>query len=153
MEYKRADQKDIEKLVRMRMEYLKEDFGELNDDMRQSIVQTLPDYFNSHLNKDVFAYIAEEEVAVGTAILVFCEKPANPNFITGRTGLVMNVYTSKEFRRRGIARKLMEMLLEDARNMKLDCIELQATECGYELYKKLGFKEKQSSYKSMRLVI
>ena len=53
----------------------------------------------------------------------------------------MNVFTLKEWQRRGIARNMVSMLIEDARNRGATEISLDATEEGRPLYSKLGFTD------------
>ena len=76
----------------------------------------------------------------------------SPAFITGMTGLVMNVYTKPEHRHMGYARRLMELLMGDAERMGLSAVELKATEAGYGLYAALGFEESGSKYRPTRWV-
>ena len=53
----------------------------------------------------------------------------------------MNVYTMEEWQRRGIARKMVTMLIEDAWSRGVTEITLDATEEGRPLYNKLGFTD------------
>ena len=87
---------------------------------------------------------------VSCAMLVVTEKPANPSFITGKTGTVLNVYTEKSYRKKGIATIIMNNLIEYSKALGLDFIELKATKEGYPLYKKLGFEEQHSTYTPMK---
>jgi GNAT superfamily N-acetyltransferase len=57
----------------------------------------------------------------------------------GREGIVMNVYTEPEARRRGVARALMQMVLAWARHEPLDSLVLRASDDGRPLYESLGF--------------
>ena len=154
MKYRRAENSDIDSLVNMRIAYLNDDYGFLDVITEEKIKKSLPDYFSKHLNCDLFAYLAEDDNAniVATALLLVFEKPANPSFITGKTGSVLNVFTDKNHRRLGIAKHLMEMLLSDAEKMKLDFVELKATKDGYPLYKKIGFLDEKSSYTPMKYI-
>ncbi len=146
MEFAVATHDDIEELIKMRMFYLYEYFKEITEEQKKSIMEQLPQYFTRHLGKDMMAFVAKENnTIISTAFLVIMEKPANLNFITGTIGEVLNVYTCKEYRRQGIARQLMEMLIDYAKACKLDFLELKATSDGYPLYKKLGFNETQHS--------
>ena len=154
MNYRIATNSDIDSLVNMRIAYLNDDYGVLDEITEEKIKKSLPDYFSKHLNHDWFAYLSEDDnmCIVATALLLVAEKPANPNFITGKTGAVLNVYTDKNYRRLGIAKHLMEMLLSDAEKMRLDFVELKATKDGYPLYKKIGFLEEKSNYTSMKYI-
>ena len=60
---------------------------------------------------------------------------------SGRQGLIMNMYVSPDFRRRGIARNILKMLIQDALEKGVTYITLEATETGKLFYKKCGFKK------------
>ena len=140
-------------LTDIRMAYLLEDFPEMSPETAEHIRAGLPVYYAGHLNRDFFAYIAEEDgKAVGSAFLVVKEMPPNSNFPNGRIGDVLNVYVRPEYRRQGIAKALMELLISDAKAFELDYIELKASEDGYPLYKKLGFRDSVSSFRPMKLI-
>lgn len=154
MEFSIATHNDIDQLVKMRMLYLKEHFKEITEVQKKSIEEQLPKYFAKHLGKDMIAFVAKENnEIISTAFLIIIEKPANLNFMTGIIGEVLNVYTCNEYRRQGIARHLMEMLMEEAEERRLDFLELKATKDGYPLYKKLGFNEMQPSGVLMKYMI
>lgn len=154
MIFRRLDKGDISLLIDMRLKYIDETAPDILPDVRKAIGDSLPDYFERHIERDLFAFAAfDDGVIVSTAFLLIVEKPANPNFITGRTGTVLNVFTVRSHRRIGIAAKVVSMLLDHARSEKLDFVELQATRDGYPLYKKLGFSEKENSYTSMKYAL
>ncbi len=141
-------------LTDIRMAYLMEDFPEMPAEQAEQIRERLPRYCTEHLNRDLFAYIAEDSSnIIGSAFLVLEERPPNPSFPHGRTGTVLNVYVSPEYRHRGIASQVMELLISDAKEMELDYIELKASADGYPLYKKLGFEDSISSFKPMKLIL
>lgn len=152
MKIHRVNHNYIHTLVELRLTYLQYHFGELSKDEQNQLLKQLPDYFTRHLEKDFFAYIAEDEgKAVSTAFLVINEKPANPNFITGKTGMLLNVYTDPDYRRQGIATKILKELIEIAKKENLSYIEIVATEAGIPVYRKLGFIEKVADNMEMRL--
>lgn len=51
----------------------------------------------------------------------------------------MNVYTRNSYHRQGIALRMMQLLIEDAKQKGVTEISLDATELGYSLYEKCGF--------------
>jgi GNAT superfamily N-acetyltransferase len=59
----------------------------------------------------------------------------------GRQALVVNVFTEPEFRRKGVARMLMEALMEWASTAGVDALILHAAPDGRALYESLGFKQ------------
>jgi ribosomal protein S18 acetylase RimI-like enzyme len=77
----------------------------------------------------------------------------SPAFMSGKTGIVLNVYTRPESRRQGHARKLMEAMLADAKAMDLAVIELKATDDGYPLYRSLGFEDDSTTHRAMRMML
>jgi GNAT superfamily N-acetyltransferase len=57
-----------------------------------------------------------------------------------RRGNILNVYTAKTFRRRGLARWLMEAVLLWCRQNGIDTVILHASPAGKSLYESLGFE-------------
>lgn len=96
------------------------------------------------------AWLAYEGLqAVGTATLTLA--PTLPRLDGGRRkaqsrawvdGRVRNVYVDPAFRRRGIARALMEALLNEADREGVDRLALGSSELGRPLYELLGFVAK-----------
>lgn len=151
MEYRQARQADIKTLINMRMAYLQEDYSVIIEEERAQLNNQLPNYFKQHLNKDLKAYIAlDKGKIVAVALLLIIEKPANPSFLTGKIGNVLNVYTMPEYRKQGIASRLMGQMICDAKLLELSYIELKATKMGRSLYEDLGFESVQSSYTIMQ---
>ncbi len=150
----KASEKEINELMKLRLAYLQEDLGAISEQDLQRMKEALPKYFVNHLNRDLFVYVArKEEEILACAFLLVVEKPMSPAFITGKTGTVLNVYTKPEHRKNGYAKKLMHMLLEDAKENGLSTIELKATEDGYHLYKSVGFEDVVSKYHNMRFEV
>lgn len=150
MVFEKAANKDIEYLTKLRLAYLIEDYGTVDEKELAIIESDLPGYFYKNLNKNIFAYLGrDEQEVVACALLLVVEKPMSPAFINGKTGTVLNVYTKPEYRHKGYAKKLINMLLKDAADMDLSVVELKATEDGYSLYKWAGFKDAASKYHQM----
>lgn len=151
----RAILADLDQLVRLRLGYLQDDFGELSPDQRTLIAAGLPAYFEHHLGRDIFAYVARDAkgTIVSCAWMLLVDKPPSPRFPHGRTGVLFNVYTVPERRRQGLARRVMERLIADARERQLDVIELHATSDGYPLYSLLGFEDDSNAHIAMRMML
>lgn len=154
MNIRKAGKEDIAQLVEMRIKYLTVDCGEMSAEQIEAIRKQLPEYFERQLGTGVLAYAAEEEgILVSTVLMVIVEKPANPHFITGKTGTLLNVYTRPEYRRQGLAGKLIDLAIQDAKQLNLSYIDLGASKEGYPLYKKIGFTESHSDFVPMKLVL
>ncbi len=150
MQYMRADRADIDALTEMRFAYIKADMGVSIED-GVSMKEKIPLYFERHLDRDIFAFVAKDEgIMVATALLLIIEKPSNPHFINGKVGNVLSVYTLEGYRHQAISTRLMQEIILFSKEKDLDFIELSATEEGYPLYKKLGFKEYKTPYVPMR---
>lgn len=150
--YRKAKPADIPVLIELRLAYMHETHHDLDSAVFDKIAEQSKGYFQEHLRRDCVVYLAEDnDKAVGCVFFLLINKPASPLFITGKTGTLMNVYTLPEYRRMGIAEKLVSMTIEDGKAWDLSYIELRATECGYPLYKKLDFVEDKSIYMSMKL--
>ena len=152
MIFEKATIKDINGLTDLRLAYLQEDLGVITD--KELIQESLPGYYEKHLNKDLMVYVArDEEDIVSCAFLLIVEKPMSPSFITGKTGTVLNVYTKPGYRHRGYAKELMTMMLEEATAQDVSVIELKSTEDGYLLYKSVGFEDVVVKYHNMKIVL
>ncbi len=149
---RKATADDIERLIRLRLQYLAEHFGDISD-TKQQIVGQLNVYFKAHLGRDFIAFLAEDSgLPVACAFLVVQEKSANPRFPGGRTGLLLNVYTLADYRRMGAASLLLSAVIEEGGRLALSYIELSATEAGEPLYRKFGFEKKDSSHEMMLVI-
>ena len=57
----------------------------------------------------------------------------------GRHAIIINVFTEPDWRRRGIAKLLVEKIIAWARAERLDRLVLHASDEGRSLYAKMGF--------------
>ncbi len=58
----------------------------------------------------------------------------------GAQAIVINVYTEPDFRRRGLARRLMQELIAWARRSEQESLVLHTSRDGVALYESMGFK-------------
>ena len=152
MNIRQANIEDIDILIQLRFDYLLADRGNLTAEEEKVIRSQLISYFAKHINDDFIAILAEiDNNVVSTAFLAIAEKPANPAFITGKTGTLLNVLTYPDYRRMGLASKVIYKIIEEAKQLGVSYIELSATPDGKPLYEKLGFTEPKSKYASMKL--
>jgi GNAT superfamily N-acetyltransferase len=82
----------------------------------------------------------EQRAIIAGAGLSIEDFPATPRDQTGRRAYVMNVYTDPPYRHRGLARRLMQTLLDWCRANGIQTVALQASDKGRPLYESLGFK-------------
>ena len=144
---------DIPALCRLRFAYFEDDFGTLPEETVREINKQLPDYFAAHLGRDCIAPVAvsADGTVCACALLITEEKPANPFFPNGKSGTVLGVYTMPEYRHRGCASTVMQMLIDWAKAHDLSIIRLSATAEGKCVYEKLGFTVNEHRYTDMEL--
>ncbi len=65
--------------------------------------------------------------------------------VFGRTAWLAHIIVDKEFRGKGLARKIVDHLLEKITGFQCESISLIATDLGYPVYERSGFK-KQTEY-------
>jgi GNAT superfamily N-acetyltransferase len=77
--------------------------------------------------------------AVGSGGVVFDQHPPGPTNLSGRTGYIMNLVTDPRYRRRGIARQMMQTMIKWLAEQGIQRVTLHATDVGRPLYNELGF--------------
>ncbi len=150
--FNEATKEDINELVRMRIAYMKDDFGSVSEHERQCMETQLPDYFERKLGTELVAFVAKDgDRIVSVAYLHIIEMPANSILLNGLYGEVLSVFTEPEYRRRGLCSTLMRNLVEYGKKRGLGRIDLSATDEGYPIYAKVGFRDKEHRYRDMRM--
>ena len=147
---------DITELMELRLAYLTDDFGSLGEGESASLLEELAPYLRARIGRDLKVFVARDTGAgmiACSAWLLLVDKPPSPRFPHGRTGVLFNVYTRPEYRRRGLATRVMRALIAEARDLELDVVELHATDDGYPLYVSLGFADDTMTHKAMRLML
>lgn len=85
--------------------------------------------------------ISDEERPVASAGLLILDWPPHPFDPTGETrAYLLNVFVDPEYRRRGLARSLVEFCLSEAHRRNIRVVTLHASREGAPLYEQLGFK-------------
>ena len=97
------------------------------------------DYF---LNGDHLTVLAMDgDRAIGCASMSFFRMMPTFSHPTGKRAHLMNVYIRSEYRRQGIARKMVELLIEKTWEKGATEISLDATALGRPLYECIGFTD------------
>ncbi|MBM1107242.1 GNAT family N-acetyltransferase [Aurantibacter crassamenti] len=116
---------------------VKDLFNELNSNIKQlSLTETL-----KNNNNIVLAVCKEDNTLIAMAAMVTYK------VISGHKGMIEDVIVSGNQRGKGLGRKLMEKLLDEAKNMELNEIILFSGHhrtAAISLYKSLGFQLKDS---------
>ncbi len=83
--------------------------------------------------------ISDSGEIVGGAGLWIREGTPDPTDFATQRGYVMNVYVEPDHRRQGLARLLMQTLMDWCKDHQLYNVNLHASDAGRPLYEKLGF--------------
>jgi GNAT superfamily N-acetyltransferase len=77
--------------------------------------------------------------AVGSGGVVFDQHPPSLTNLSGQIGYIMNLVTVPSYRRRGIGRRVMQIMVKWLAGQGIQHITLHRTDMGRPLYKELGF--------------
>ncbi|MDE7478019.1 MAG: GNAT family N-acetyltransferase [Lachnospiraceae bacterium] len=140
-EYKKARIQDIDKLVQTRIIVLRA-ANRLTDDADMSHVEreSYEYYKRALVTGEHIAYLVYNDGKfVGTGGVSFYQVMPTYHNPSGRKAYIMNMYTAPEYRRQGIAYKMLDLLTAEARKQGILQIALEATDMGRPLYEKYGF--------------
>lgn len=87
------------------------------------------------------AWMAETEggMVVSGGGIAIVPWPGSPDFPMPRRGWILGIYTDPEFRRLGIARQIMDTIIEWCRSEGFGYVSLHASKFGRPLYEGMGF--------------
>jgi GNAT superfamily N-acetyltransferase len=108
-----------------------------------SVLEGNRDYFRRKLaSGDFLAFLAEEGgQIVATSGMVVYEAPPTPGNPSGVEGYIMNMYTVPGARGRGLATRLVDALVEEARTLGARRTWLRASDAGKPVYERYGFHQ------------
>lgn len=137
LEYKRLTEKELDIFINMRINQLREEGAEEEIDLKPALM----DYYIRHLADGTFvSWLAVDgEKIIGTSGMSFVEKPPYFGCPSGRMGLLSSMFTDPNYRRRGIARELLDRVVEEARKYGCGTIQITASDLGVKLYTAYGF--------------
>ena len=119
-----------------------EAMGHTDRHMLDEVVRVSDIYFRKALaNGRYRGWVAEadEPRVVGGGGVVLNDWPAHPKESMPLRVWILNMYVEPEFRRRGIAKSLMEAMLAWCRSEGFKNVSLHASDEGKPLYESLGF--------------
>ena len=116
-EYKKATIADIDELVRTRIIVLRT-ANKLSNDVDMSLVEkeSYEYYKNALETGEHIAYLVyDNETFIGAGGVSFYRVMPTYHNPTGKKAYIMNMYTHPEYRRKGIAYHVLQLLTEDAK--------------------------------------
>ena len=140
IEYKKLDESQLETFIEMRIRQLREEGAKEDFDLKPA----LRDYYARHMTDGTFvSWLALDTDAdnkiVGTSGMSFVEKPPYFGCPSGKIGLLSSMFTDPDYRRLGIARELLSLVVEEARAYGCGTVQITASDMGVLLYTNFGF--------------
>ena len=135
--YRKMTAADLDTFISMRITQLREEGATEDIDLEPA----LKDYYNRHLADGTFvSWLAlDGEKIIGTSGMSFVEKPPYFSCPTGRIGLLSSMFTDPGYRRMGIARELLDRVVNEAREYGCGAVHITASDMGVKLYTAYGF--------------
>ena len=137
IEYRRLSKEYLETFIQMRITQLREEGAKEEIDLAPA----LRDYYDRHMADGTFvSWLAfDGEKIIGTSGMSFVEKPPYFGCPSGKMGLLSSMYTDPEYRRRGIAKELLDRVVKEARNYGCGTVQITASDMCVKLYSSYGF--------------
>ena len=133
---------DLHHLVHHRRAML-EDMGHRDPAILRRVDQVSQEYFSEALRLGTYkawlAEVPEARIVAGGGIVI-AAWPGYPGESLAKRAWILNMYTEPEARRRGIAKQLLQSMLDWCRNEGLSTVSLHASPAGRPLYESLGFQ-------------
>ena len=136
--YRKLTESDLDVFINMRNTQLREEGATEDIDL----VPALKDYYHRHISDGTFvSWLAlDGDRIIGTSGMSFVEKPPYFRCPTGRIGLLSSMFTDPDYRRMGIAKELLNRVVEEARVYGCGSVQITASDMGVKLYSAFGFK-------------
>jgi GNAT superfamily N-acetyltransferase len=150
MRTRQATVADLDVIVRHRRAMFT-DMGVGDEAARDAMTAAARPFIEGALEDGSYlGWLVEDEGRVvaggGVTIVPYQPTPSDPE---PRRAWVLNMYTEPEYRRRGLAKELMLLMIAWCRSHGFNAVFLHASDEGRPLYEKLGF----TATNEMRLVL
>ncbi|MDD3260323.1 MAG: GNAT family N-acetyltransferase [Oscillospiraceae bacterium] len=137
MEFKKLTENELGTFINIRINQLREEGAKEDFDLRPALM----DYYDKHMKDGSFvSWLAiEDGVIIGTSGMSIVEKPPYYRCQSGKMGLLSSMYTNPDYRRMGIAKELLNRVIDEARMQGCGTIQITASDMGVKLYTAYGF--------------
>jgi hypothetical protein len=141
LNYYKASEPDVRTLVEYRILFALELSKERDVEKMAMLKKQMTTYFTmATRDNSCISFIARcgNEVA-GIGSVHMREMPGNLKNPSGRWGYIMNMYTVPKYRRKGICKTILNLLVEEGQKWGATAFELHATNTGELVYRQNGF--------------
>ena len=142
--YKKLTFDELDTFIDMRIKQLTEEYESEGKEVPKDVDLRLAlnDFYHRHIKDGTFvSWLAMDgKKIVGTSGMSFVEKPPYFTCPTGRLGLLSSMFTDPGYRRMGIAKELLDRVVNEAREYGCGAVHITASNMGVKLYTAYGFK-------------
>jgi len=141
LRYQTASIDDMNILIKTRIQVLRA-ANKLADVVDMSVIEheSYDYYKDSLVNGTHIAYLVyNDSIFVGAGGVSFYRVMPTYENPTGEKAYIMNMYTVPQYRKQGIAIRMLDYLVKEAKARNVTFISLEATAMGKPLYEKYGF--------------
>lgn len=140
IEYRKAIKSDTKKLSALRVAMIC-DGKDYDRVFREKLYTNTQEYLSKGFDDNtVSSWVAtKNNEIIAMCCMSYFALPPNEVSLSGKSAHLGNMYTLPMFRNKGIASKLLELIVSEAKSRQCDRIILVPTENGKSLYEKFGF--------------
>jgi len=141
LEIRPATSADIPEILRQRRA-MYEAMDYKDEDALSAMLSTCKPYLTAAIENHTFqCWLAlENGHAIGGGAILINPWPSHPYDLECRRATILNVYVDSQFRRKGVARRLMRTMIDWCREKNFAAVYLHASKDGKPLYERLGFE-------------
>jgi len=148
IKYRQADLSDVQALSQMRLSMLCDEV-DYSDKLKSLIRNNTAQFIENGLTDGSFvswvAVDGDSDTIVSMGCVNFFSLPPNDWCPGGKTAYVGNMYTLPDYRRRGIATRILTHIIDEAKSRSCERILLHSTDIGRKLYEKFGFDDSSTA--------
>ena len=136
--YQKLTEAELPTFIDMRIQQLREEGATEDIDLKSALF----DYYHQHLADGTFvSWLAlDGATIIGTSGMSFVEK----------IGLLSSMFTHPNYRRQGIAKKLLSLVVAEAKAYGCGTVQITASDMGVLLYTDFGF-QKNKNFMQLKL--
>ena|SRR5215469_11262403 len=139
---RKACAEDLEHILHHRLAMFDE-MGFCDEGVLDRVEAVSREYFNKAIPAGTYAaWLAEDAngTVIGGGGIVVADWPGFPGEDHAKRGWILNMYTEPRARRQGVAKKLMQAMMEWCRSEGYGSVSLHASAAGRPVYESLGFQ-------------
>ena len=142
--YKKLTEAELDTFIGMRITQLTEEYTVAGKTVPEGVdlESALKDFYHRHMADGTFvSWLAMDgDKIIGTSGMSFVEKPPYFTCPSGKLGLLSSMYTHPDYRRKGIAKELLDRVVNEAKAYGCGAVHITASDMGVKLYTAYGFK-------------